>query len=98
MAEVIDFQEYKERKNLHKTDFEPTRHESYCPRCWAPTTIKKTAGGSDSHTFDPTEAYEKLHTLLTRVVTYFCAQDDVSDEALIEAFGDGMAQFLKDMR
>ena len=104
MGNLIDFQKYKDRKEA--ADIEavfsplPIRHEGYCPFCQAPTLIKLTMAGTPVHTFDPNnmEAYEKLRQLMTSVVDYFRQQNaGVTDDALIEAFGEGMENFLKEL-
>lgn len=100
MGEVIDFQQYKEGKVIEQIEFITPKNESYCPHCQAPTLVQRTSGGSEIHTFDPNnmEAYEKVKTLLVRIVTYFKTTDQgVEDADLVEAFGEGMADFLKEM-
>lgn len=104
MGKVIDFQDYKNRKEAAVVEAvfspPPIRHEGYCPFCQAPTLIKLTMAGTPIHTFDPNnmEAYEKLRELMTRVTDYFRERDaGVTDEDLIEAFGEGMAEFLKEL-
>ena len=100
MDNVIDFQAFKERKLVDAVEFVPPRYESWCPFCQAPTTIKKTSYGTDIHTFDPTnmEAYDKIKKLLTVIVDYFHNTDDgVTNDDLVEAFGEGMRDFLKEM-
>jgi hypothetical protein len=104
MGKLIDFQEYKNRKETADVEAvfspPPIRHEGYCPFCQAPTLIKLTMAGTPIHTFDPNnmEQYQKLRELMIIVVDYFRQQDaDVTDDALIEAFGEGMAEFLREL-
>lgn len=102
MGQVIDFQQFKERKEskAEEPEFVPPKHEGYCPFCQAPTLIKLTGAGTPIHTFDPNnmEAYEKLRGLMVVVADYFRNQDEnVDDDALIEAFGEGMREFLKEL-
>jgi hypothetical protein len=100
MGQLIDFQEYKERKAVEAIEFVPPRHEGYCPFCQAPTLIKRTAGGTQVHTFDPEnmEAYRKLKKLMITIVEYFKNQEDgVQDDDLVAAFGEGMEEFLKEL-
>ncbi len=100
MGSLIDFQKYKNKKEEGEVEtvFSPPKQEGYCPFCQAPTLIKLTMSGTPLHTFDPNnmESYEKVRNLLSTVVNYF-RQQDVGDEALVEAFGEGMAEFLKEL-
>lgn len=100
MDNVVDFQAFKERKIVDAIEFIPPRHEGWCPFCQAPTLIKRTSAGTEVHTFDPTnmEAYDKAKQLLVKIVDYFRSTDEgVSDGDLIEAFGEGMRDFLKEL-
>jgi hypothetical protein len=100
MGRLIDFQEYKERKTVEAIEFVPPRHEGYCPFCQAPTLIKRTAGGTQVHTFDPEnmEAYKKIKEVLVAVVDYFRNTDEeCDDDMLSDAFGEGMKEFLKEL-
>lgn len=100
MSNVIDFQAYKEKKLVEQVEFVPPKYEAYCPNCKAPTIRTRTASGAEIHVFDPNnmKAYEKLKLLLENVVMYFKTTDEgVTDDDLIEAFGEGMAEFLKEI-
>lgn len=100
MGEVVDFQTFKDRKIVDAIEFIPSPNEGWCPFCSAPTLVTRTSGGTEIHTFDPNnmQAYEKLKTLLLTIISYFKDTDQsVSDDDLIEAFGEGMKEFLKEL-
>jgi hypothetical protein len=98
MGQLIDFQQFKERREAGEST--PPRTEGYCPFCQAPTLIQRTSGDTEIHTYDTEvmEAYSKLKNLMATVVDYFKRQEDgVQDDDLIAAFGEGMEEFLKEL-
>jgi hypothetical protein len=99
MGELVDFVKFKENKEIKQIEFVPQKYERYCPHCNAPTIMMKQGAG-EVHQFDPTnmEAYKKLKDLLILIVQYFKdSPDEVTDDDLIDVFGEGMKDFLQEL-
>jgi hypothetical protein len=97
MGIIIDFNKFKEGKIVNSIGFQ--KQKAVCPFCQAPTTIELTSTGTPIHTFngEDMEAYKKLRELVITIVDYFKAsKEGLCDDDLVEAFGEGMADFLKE--
>lgn len=99
MGEVINFQQFKEKKQIDQIEFVSPKYERYCPSCNAPTIMTRE-GAREVHKFDPNnmEAYLQMRKVLVKIVDFFKNSDDgVTDDALTEAFGEGMQDFLEEL-
>lgn len=104
MDNVVDFVAFKKKKEetgiINGIEFVRCKpQESFCTFCQAPTTVEHTSKGTAIHTYTGVdmEEFRKIKDMLTGLIKLLRSQGEDADKLLIEAFGQGMEDFMKEM-